>query len=292
MKEFLEAGVHFGHQRGRWNPKMKPYIFDVRDGIHIIDLQKTVDLCKQAFEFVRSVTAQGNKILFVGTKKQAQQIVVEEATRAGQFYVTERWLGGTLTNFKTIREGINRLKRIEDMEAKGIFDLLPKKEVGSLKKERVKLLKVFNGIREMKKLPAAIFVIDPGKEDIAVTEAIRLGIPVVAVVDTNCDPDGIDYLMPGNDDAIKSIRLFTSLVASACLEGFQEFEKRLREEGKPAVAEEEVEKPVSALDEFSISEEPVIIVDPEKYRQEEPDIKREPDASVTEKDVVKKPEKK
>lgn len=283
MKEFLEAGVHFGHQRGRWNPKMKPYIFDVRDGIHIIDLQKTVDLCKRAFEFVRSVTAQGNKILFVGTKKQAQRIVAEEAARAGQFYVTERWLGGTLTNFKTIREGINRLKRIEDMEAKGIFDLLPKKEVNALRKERVKLLKVFNGIREMKKLPAAIFVIDPGKEDIAVTEAVRLGIPVVAVVDTNCDPDGIDYLMPGNDDAIKSIRLFTALIASASLEGFQEFEKKLREEGKPTVVEEEVEKPVSALDEFSISEEPVVIVDPGKYGQAEPEIKKEkPKVDTTE----------
>ncbi len=265
MKEFLEAGVHFGHQRGRWNPKMKPYIFDVRDGIHIIDLQKTVELCKQACEFVKSIAAQGNKVLFVGTKKQAQQIVVEEATRSNMFYVTERWLGGTLTNYKTIREGINRLKRIEDMETKGIFDLLPKKEVNALKKERVKLLKVFSGIREMKKLPGALFVIDPGKEDIAVTEAARLGIPVVAVVDTNCDPDRIGYLMPGNDDAIKSIRLFASLVASACLEGVQEFEKRIREEGKPVVEEEEAEKPVSALDEFSIPEQPVIIINPEEY---------------------------
>lgn len=267
MKEFLEAGVHFGHQRGRWNPKMKPYIFDVRDGIHIIDLQKTVELCKQACEFVKSITAQGSKVLFVGTKKQAQQIVVEEATRSNMFYVTERWLGGTLTNYKTIREGINRLKRIEDMEVKGIFDLLPKKEVNGLKKERVKLLKVFNGIREMKKLPGALFVIDPGKEDIAVTEAARLGIPVVAVVDTNCDPDRIGYVMPGNDDAIKSIRLFASLVASACLEGVQEFEKRIRDEGKPVVEKEEAEKPVSALDEFSIPEQPVIIINPEEYAE-------------------------
>lgn len=267
MKEFLEAGVHFGHQRGRWNPKMKPYIFDVRDGIHIIDLQKTVELCKQACEFIKSITAQGSKVLFVGTKKQAQQIVVEEATRSNMFYVTERWLGGTLTNYKTIREGINRLKRIEDMEVKGIFDLLPKKEVNGLKKERVKLLKVFNGIREMKKLPGALFVIDPGKEDIAVTEATRLGIPVVAVVDTNCDPDRIGYVMPGNDDAIKSIRLFASLVASACLEGVQEFEKRIRDEGKPVVEKEEAEKPVSALDEFSIPEQPVIIINPEEYAE-------------------------
>ncbi|MEK7790587.1 MAG: 30S ribosomal protein S2 [Deltaproteobacteria bacterium] len=267
MKEFLEAGVHFGHQRGRWNPKMKPYIFDVRDGIHIIDLQKTVELCKQACEFVKSITAQGSKVLFVGTKKQAQQIVVEEATRSNMFYVTERWLGGTLTNYKTIREGINRLKRIEDMEVKGIFDLLPKKEVNGLKKERVKLLKVFKGIREMKKLPGALFVIDPGKEDIAVTEAVRLGIPVVAVVDTNCDPDRIGYVMPGNDDAIKSIRLFASLVASACLEGVQEFEKRIRDEGKPVMEKEEAEKPVSALDEFSIPEQPVIIINPEEYAE-------------------------
>lgn len=291
MKEFLEAGVHFGHQRGRWNPKMKPYIFDVRDGIHIIDLQKTVELCKQACEFVKSITAQGSKVLFVGTKKQAQQIVVEEATRSNMFYVTERWLGGTLTNYKTIREGINRLKRIEDMEVKGIFDLLPKKEVNALKKERVKLLKVFNGIREMKKLPGALFVIDPGKEDIAVTEAARLGIPVVAVVDTNCDPDRIGYLMPGNDDAIKSIRLFASLVASACLEGIQEFEKRIREEGKPVVEEEEAEKPVSALDELSIPEQPVVIVNPEEYAERgatlpgatEPDAGAEGDADTPKK---------
>jgi small subunit ribosomal protein S2 len=282
LEEMVEAGLQFGHKTSKTHPKMKPYIFDVRDGIHIIDLQKTVELCKQACEFVKSVTAQGGKVLFVGTKKQAQQIVVEEAQRSNMFYVTERWLGGTLTNYKTIREGINRLKRIEDMEAKGIFDLLPKKEVNALKKERVKLLKVFSGIREMKKLPGALFVIDPGKEDIAVTEAARLGIPVVAVVDTNCDPDRIGYLMPGNDDAIKSIRLFASLVASACLEGVQEFEKRIREEGKPVVEEGDAEKPVSALDEFSIPEQPVIIVNPQEYADvgAPPPEATEPDASI------------
>ena len=263
MKEFLEAGVHFGHQRGRWNPKMKPYIFDVRDDVHIIDLQKTVDLCRDACNFVRSLTAQGQKILFVGTKKQAQQIVQEEATRAKMFYVTHRWLGGTLKNLKTIRLGINSLKRIEDMEAKGLFDVLPKKEVSALKKERQKLLSSLSGIREMKKLPGALFILDPGKEDIAVKEANKLRIPVVAVVDTNCNPDTISYVIPGNDDAIKAIRLFSSLIATACLEGVQEYEQKLREEG---VQSEEEEPKVSATDVLSVGET-LVPVDPAKYEE-------------------------
>ena len=263
MKEFLEAGVHFGHQRGRWNPKMKPYIFDVRDDVHIIDLQKTVDLCRDACNFVRSLTANGQKVLFVGTKKQAQQIVQDEAIRAKMFYVTHRWLGGTLTNFKTIRMGVNNLKRIEDMEAKGLFDILPKKEVSGLKKERQKLLVSLSGIREMKKLPGALFILDPGKEDIAVKEANKLNIPVVAVVDTNCNPDSISYVIPGNDDAIKAIRLFSSLIASACLEGVQEYEQKLREEG---VQTEEEEPKVSAADVLSIGET-LVPVDPAKYEE-------------------------
>ncbi len=271
MKEFLEAGVHFGHQRSRWNPKMKKYIFDVRDDIHIIDLQKTVDLAKEACAYVKQLTAQGQKILFVATKKQAQEVVKSEATRAKMFYVVERWLGGTLTNFKTIRTGINNLKRIEDMEEKGIFDILPKKEVSGLKREREKLLKAFSGIRDMKKLPGALFVLDPSREHIAVKEANKLGIPVVAVVDTNCNPDSIQCVIPGNDDATKAIRLFSSLIADACLEGLQEFEKNLRgEDEKPT--EEETEE-ASVLDVLSVREEPVVIT-PDQYQSETPETKK------------------
>lgn len=281
MKEFLEAGVHFGHQRGRWNPKMKPYIFDVRDDVHIIDLQKTVDLCRDACNFVRSLTAEGQKVLFVGTKKQAQQIVQDEAIRAKMFYVTHRWLGGTLTNFKTIRMGVNSLKRIEDMEAKGLFDVLPKKEVSALKKERQKLLSGLSGIREMKKLPGALFILDPGKEDIAVQEANKLRIPVVAVVDTNCNPDNISYVIPGNDDAIKAIRLFSSLIASACLEGVQEYEQKLREQGGQT---EEEETKVSAADVLSVGET-LVPVDPTKYEEKStPESEGETDTPEAEED--------
>ena len=281
MKEFLEAGVHFGHQRGRWNPKMKPYIFDVRDDIHIIDLQKTVDFCRNACNFVKSVASDGQKVLFVGTKKQAQKIVMEEATRGKMFYVTHRWLGGTLTNFKTIRMGINTLKKIEDMEEKGLFEALPKKEVAALKKERQKLLNTLSGIRDMKKLPGALFILDPGKEKIAVKEAKKMGIPVVAVVDTNCNPDDIDYVIPGNDDAIKAIRLFSSLIATACLEGVQEFELKLREQG---VKPEEETETVSALDELSIPEEPVVILDPKEYEEKAKDTPPQDKEEPEEKD--------
>jgi small subunit ribosomal protein S2 len=219
MKQLLEAGVHFGHQTKRWNPKMKPYIFGARNGIYIIDLQKTVTLARGALRFVSDAVARGGSVLFVGTKKQAQDAVREEASRSSQFYVTNRWLGGTLTNFKTVKQGIDRLKSIEKMAADGTYERLPKKEVASLEREREKLEKNLGGIKEMSRLPAALFVIDTKKEHIAVHEANRLGIPVVAVVDTNCDPEGIDYVIPGNDDAIRSIRLFTGKVAEAAIEG-------------------------------------------------------------------------
>ncbi len=219
MKQLLEAGVHFGHQTKRWNPKMKPYIFGARNGIYIIDLQKTVTMARAAFRFVADVTARGGSVLFVGTKKQAQDTIQEEASRAGQFYVTSRWLGGTLTNFKTIKQGIDRLKALEKMAEDGTFERLPKKEVAGLERERMKLEKNLGGMKDMSRLPGCVFVIDPKKEHIAVHEAGRLGIPVIGVVDTNCDPDGIDFVIPGNDDAIRSIKLFTSKIAEACIEG-------------------------------------------------------------------------
>ncbi|HET6922565.1 MAG TPA: 30S ribosomal protein S2, partial [Anaeromyxobacteraceae bacterium] len=219
MKQLLEAGVHFGHQTKRWNPKMKPYIFGARNGIYIIDLQKTVALARGAFRFVSDAVSRGGTVLFVGTKKQAQDAIREEASRSGMFHVTNRWLGGTLTNFKTVKQGIDRLKTIEKMAQDGTYERLPKKEVASLERERGKLEKNLGGIKEMSRLPAAVFVIDTKKEYIAVHEANRLGIPVVAVVDTNCDPDGIDYVIPVNDDDIRSIRLFTSKIAEAIIEG-------------------------------------------------------------------------
>jgi len=219
MKQLLEAGVHFGHQTKRWNPKMKPYIFGARNGIYIIDLQKTVALARGAFRFISDAVARGGSVLFVGTKKQAQDAVQEEAARSGMFFVTNRWLGGTLTNFKTIKTGIERLKTIEKMSQDGTYDRLPKKEIAQLEREREKLQKNLGGIKEMSRLPSALFVVDTKKEHIAVHEANRLGIPVVAVVDTNCDPEGIDYVIPGNDDAIRSIRLFTGKTAEACIEG-------------------------------------------------------------------------
>ncbi len=219
MKQLLEAGVHFGHQTKRWNPKMKPYIFGARNGIYIIDLQKTVTMARAAFRFVADVTSRGGSVLFVGTKKQAQDTIIEEARRANQFFVTSRWLGGTLTNFKTIKAGIDRLKTLEKMAEDGTFERLPKKEVASLERERSKLEKNLGGVKDLSRLPGCVFVIDPKKEYIAVHEASRLGIPVIGIVDTNCDPEGIDFVIPGNDDAIRSIKLFTSKIADACLEG-------------------------------------------------------------------------
>ena len=219
MRQLLEAGVHFGHQTKRWNPKMKPYIFGARNGIYIVDLQKTVRLAREAFRFVSDICAKGGSVLFVGTKKQAQDAVIEEATRSGQYHVTNRWLGGTLTNFKTIKTGIDRLKTLEKMAGDGTFEKLPKKEVAILQNEMDKLKKNLGGIQEMTRLPGCLFVIDPKKEHIAIHEATRLGIPIVGLVDTNCDPEGIEYVIPGNDDAIRSIRLFCGKIAEAAMEG-------------------------------------------------------------------------
>ena len=219
MKQLLEAGVHFGHQTRRWNPKMAPYIFTERNGIYIIDLQKTVKKVEACYSFLRELAAQGGTVLFVGTKKQAQAAIKEEAERCGMFYVNERWLGGMLTNFKTIQTRIKRLHDLEKMEEEGTFELLPKKEVIVLRHEMAKLEKYLGGIKDMKKLPSALFVIDPRKEHNAILEARKLHIPIVATVDTNCDPDEVDYLMPANDDAIRAVRLLTSKMADAVLEG-------------------------------------------------------------------------
>lgn len=221
MKQLLEAGVHFGHQTRRWNPKMATYIFTERNGIYIIDLQKTAKKVEEAYNFIKEVSANGETILFVGTKKQAQEAVKEEAERCGMFFVQERWLGGMLTNFKTIKSRIERLKSLEKMEEDGMFDVLPKKEVQLLKKEMDKLERYLGGIRDMDRPPGAIFIVDPRKEKIAVAEARRLGIPIVAIVDTNCDPDEVDYVIPGNDDAIRAVKLLTNCMADAVIEGRQ-----------------------------------------------------------------------
>ena len=232
MKQLLEAGVHFGHQTRRWNPKMKKYIFTERNGIYIIDLQKTVKKVEEAYKFVKEVSASGGTVLFVGTKKQAQESVRDEAGRAGMHYINQRWLGGTLTNFGTIQLRINRLKKIEKMEEDGTFEVLPKKEVVQLKKEYDRLVKFLGGIRDMQKLPDALFIIDPRKERIAVAEALKLNIPIVGIVDTNCDPDEIDYIIPANDDAIRAVKLLTSKMADAILES-----KQVEEEEEAVAAE-------------------------------------------------------
>ncbi|KYC59715.1 30S ribosomal protein S2 [Heyndrickxia coagulans] len=221
MKQLLEAGVHFGHQTRRWNPKMKKYIFTERNGIYIIDLQKTVKKVEEAYSFVKELAGNGGNILFVGTKKQAQESVKDEAERSGMFYVNHRWLGGTLTNFETIQKRIDRLKQIEKMEEDGTFDVLPKKEVVQLKKEHDRLVKFLGGIKDMRNLPDALFVIDPRKERIAVAEARKLNIPIIGIVDTNCDPDEIDYVIPANDDAIRAVKLLTSKMADAIVEAKQ-----------------------------------------------------------------------
>lgn len=218
MKQLLEAGVHFGHQTRRWNPKMAEYIFTERNGIYIIDLQKTVRKVGDAYNFIRDVVADGKPVLFVGTKKQAQETIQEEAERCDMYYVNQRWLGGMLTNFKTINTRITRLQKLETMREDGSFDLLPKKEVLQLEKELEKLNRFLGGIREMKRLPGALFIVDPRKERIAVAEARKLGIPIVAIVDTNCDPDEIDHLIPGNDDAIRAVKLLTKTMADAVVE--------------------------------------------------------------------------
>lgn len=233
MKQLLEAGVHFGHQTRRWNPKMKKYIFVERNGIYIIDLQKTVRKLEEAYSFMKQVGEEGGKVLFVGTKKQAQDAIKEEAERSGNYYINQRWLGGTLTNFGTIQKRVNRMKQIERMEEDGTFEVLPKKEVVQLNKEHDRLVKFLGGIRDMNGLPDVMFVVDPRKERIAVAEAMKLNIPIVGIVDTNCDPDEIDYVIPANDDAIRAVKLLTGKMADALLESKPE-----EEEETPAEAAE------------------------------------------------------
>jgi small subunit ribosomal protein S2 len=232
IKQLLEAGVHFGHQTSRWDPKMKPFIFGARNGIHIIDLQQTVGMLREVCSFVRDLASQGGQFLFVGTKKQAQEVVREEAERCGMFFVNDRWPGGMLTNFQTIRKSIERLKKLEEMlENPSVADALTKREILGMSRERDKLMAALGGIKNMRKLPDALFVIDTKKEEIAVKEANKLGIPVVAPVDTNCDPDAISHKVPGNDDAIRAIRLFTNVIAEAVLEGKNTYDERQQGEG-------------------------------------------------------------
>lgn len=234
MKELLEAGVHFGHQTKRWNPKMKPYIFGARNGIYIVDLQKTVRMFKTAYDFVVDTAASGKSVLFVGTKKQAREAIYEEANRCEMFYVHNRWLGGMLTNFQTIKKSIDRLNYLNQIEIDGTIELFPKKERLKMGKERDKLDSTLGGIRNMGKLPGAMFVIDPKNEAIAIREGRRLNIPIVAIVDTNCDPDEVDYLIPGNDDAIRAIRLISSRMADACLEGQKRYKEKKQAEADKA----------------------------------------------------------
>ena len=238
IKQLLEAGVHFGHHTRRWNPKMAEYIFTERNGIHIIDLQKTVKKFEEAYMFVRDMSVEGGSLLFVGTKKQAADAIREEAQRCGMYYVNVRWPGGMLTNFKTIKRSIARLNSLEKMEAEGTFELLPKKEVAALLKEKNDLEKCYGGIKTMETLPSAVFIVDPHKEANAVLEAKKLGIPVVAIVDTNCDPDDADYMIPGNDDAIRAIKLISSVIADAIIEGRQGVDAVTDEAAEEAVAEE------------------------------------------------------
>jgi len=242
MKELLEAGVHFGHQVKRWHPKMKKYIFGERNGIYIIDLQKTVKGLEEAYFFVKNIAMAGTPVLFVGTKKQSQDAIRDEAQRSGAFYVNQRWLGGMLTNFSTIKKSIEKLKKIESMKEDGTYELLPKKEVAALEKERGKLEKNLSGIKDMTSFPGALFVVDPKKERIAVAEARKLSVPIVAIVDTNCDPDEVDYVIPGNDDAIRAIKLITSKIADAIREGKDTLSKKMAEEAEKIQVEEKIER--------------------------------------------------
>ena len=239
MKQLLEAGVHFGHLTKRWNPKMAPYIFTERNGIYIIDLQKTVKKLDEAYAFIRSVAEEGENVLFVGTKKQAGDSIKEEALRAGAYYVNARWLGGMMTNFKTIQRRIARLEQLHKMQEDGTFNLLPKKEVVKLELEIEKLEKYLGGIKDMKRLPGALFIVDPRKEKIAVSEARKLGIPIVAIVDTNCDPDDVDYVIPGNDDAIRAVKLIAGAMADAIIEGRQGQQDNAEETAEAEAASEE-----------------------------------------------------
>lgn len=277
MKELLEAGVHFGHQTRRWNPKMKPYIFGARNGIHIIDLQKTVRLFKTTFEFIVRIVSEGHSVLFVGTKKQANDSIVEESERCGMFYVVNRWLGGTLTNFQTIRKSIARLKEVEAMKEDGSINRYKKKEILQMEKELSKLKKNLDGIKDMDEIPGAIFVIDPKREKIAVREAKKLGVPVVAVADSNCDPDEIDFIIPGNDDAIRAIRLICSKIADACIEGHNLADERLRAEAE-LQKEQEAAAAEAAVSVSGEGEEegPEVIILPKK--EEDQEIKEAPDS--------------
>jgi small subunit ribosomal protein S2 len=263
MKLLLEAGVHFGHQTRKWNPKMKPYIFGARNGIYIIDLQNTAKLLKDAYNFVVRTVSEGGTVLFVGTKKQAQDSIVEEAERCGMYYVNNRWLGGTLTNFQTIKKRINRLKELEDMKRDGSFSRYTKKEIIRMEKELAKLETNLGGIKNMDESPSALFVVDTRKEAIALREGQKLGIPIIAIVDTNGDPEDIDYLIPGNDDAIRSIRLLTSIIADACIEGHNEREAKLRAEEEMETAEpesEEVAEAEAPPTEDEEEESPVVVI--------------------------------
>ena len=275
MKQLLEAGVHFGHQTRRWNPKMKPFIFGERNGIHIIDLQQTLKYFEIAYEFVVNTVAEGGKILFVGTKKQAQDTIREEAQRCGMYYVDHRWLGGTLTNFKTIRQSVEKLKRIEQWMEDGTIERFPKKERLKLERRREKLERNLGGIKDMEGLPQALYVVDPKKEEIAVLEARKLGIPVVAITDTNCDPDLIDYLIPGNDDAIRAIKLLTSKIADAVLEGQEIYKEKMAAE-----SDKELEEPVSELSE----EEKAQAIIEEVLKEEEQEAEFEEEAKSIEKE--------
>lgn len=261
MKQLLESGVHFGHQTRRWNPKMKPYIFGARNGIHIIDLQKTVRLFKLAYEFVAKIVSEGYPVLFVGTKKQAHDSIIEESERCGMFHVVNRWLGGTLTNYQTIRKSITRLKELEAMKEDGSINRYKKKEILKMEKELFKLNRNLGGIKDMDELPGAVFVVDPKREKIAVREARKLGIPVVAIADSNCDPDEIDFIIPGNDDAIRAIRLICSKVADACVEGHDLAEERLK-------AEVELIKEQEAAEEAGFTE----VVAPQEDEGEGPEV--------------------
>jgi len=264
MKELLEAGVHFGHQVKRWNPKMKKYIFGARNGIYIIDLQKTVKMFEVAYNFIKDISSRGEAVLFVGTKKQAQDVIIEEARRSESFFVNQRWLGGILTNFKTIKLSIEKLRKIEKMKEDGTYDLLTKKEVAKYETIRQRLVKNLGGVKDMKGFPGAIFIVDPKKEKIAVAEARNLGIPIVAVVDTNCDPDEIDYIIPGNDDAIRTIRLISSRMADAVIEG-----RNIRDKVLAESAEEKAIEEKKAMDESQEStEEKIEAIDEEKEKEE------------------------
>ncbi len=275
MKELLEAGVHFGHQVKRWNPKMKKYIFGARNGIYIIDLQKTVKMFEVAYNFIKDISSRGETVLFVGTKKQAQEVIIEEARRSESFFVNQRWLGGILTNFKTIKLSIEKLRKIEKMKEDGTYELLTKKEVAKYETVRQRLVKNLGGVKDMKGFPGAIFIVDPKKEKIAVAEAKNLGIPIVAVVDTNCDPDEIDYIIPGNDDAIRTIRLISSRMADAVIEGRSIRDKVLAEsaeekaiEEKKAADERQEAAEEKAIEEKKAVEEKTEAVDEDKEKEE------------------------